>query len=328
MIHPLLHQNTSDLTEQRFSSTFTGEEFFLTDHVVKGEHVLPGVAYLEMARAAVEQAAGAMEIGRTSLQLNNIVWTRPIALNGQPVQVHIGLFPEDSGEIAYEIYSRSEDNGREPVVHSQGRVVRSSVSAVPKLDIKALQAQCAESTLSSGQLYDAFTAMGIEYGPAHQGIEGVYVGSGQVLARLSLPDAVSDTRDHFVLHPSLMDSALQASLGLKMGAHNTTTFSTMAPPKPALAFALQKLEVLGKCTPAMWALIRYSEGSKAGDTVQKLDIDMCDEQGNVCVRMKRFSSRVLEGEIQTGKPLPAEGIHLKELITAYPNSIPSNVQNM
>ena len=57
-IHPLLQQNTSDLTEQRYSSTFTGGEFFLADHVVRGQRVLPGVAYLEMARAAVAAAAG------------------------------------------------------------------------------------------------------------------------------------------------------------------------------------------------------------------------------------------------------------------------------
>ena len=30
-IHPLLQQNTSNLSEQRFSSTFTGEEFFIKD---------------------------------------------------------------------------------------------------------------------------------------------------------------------------------------------------------------------------------------------------------------------------------------------------------
>ncbi len=55
-LHPLLHCNTSDLSEQRFSSTFTGREFFLSDHVINGRRVFPGVAYLEMARAAVERA--------------------------------------------------------------------------------------------------------------------------------------------------------------------------------------------------------------------------------------------------------------------------------
>src|SRR5260370_28694640 len=61
ILHPLLHRNTSDLSEQRYSSIFTGEEFFLVDHQVKvdghaSQRVLPGVAYLEMARAAIEHA--------------------------------------------------------------------------------------------------------------------------------------------------------------------------------------------------------------------------------------------------------------------------------
>src|ERR1051325_726298 len=50
VLHPLLHRNTSDLSEQRYSSTFTGEEFFLRDHQLRikddrVQKVLPGVAY-------------------------------------------------------------------------------------------------------------------------------------------------------------------------------------------------------------------------------------------------------------------------------------------
>src|SRR5216110_3156698 len=52
-LHPLVQHNISDFFEQRFSSTFYGEEFFLADHVVKGQRTMPGVAYLEMARAAI-----------------------------------------------------------------------------------------------------------------------------------------------------------------------------------------------------------------------------------------------------------------------------------
>src|SRR5439155_15457786 len=62
VIHPLLHRNTSDLIEQRYTSIFTGEEIFLADHQVKADghaaqKILPGAAYLEMARAAIEQAS-------------------------------------------------------------------------------------------------------------------------------------------------------------------------------------------------------------------------------------------------------------------------------
>ncbi len=291
-IHPLLHRNSSDLTEQRFSSTFTGEEFFLSDHVVKGQRLLPGVAYIEMARAAVEQAASSKG-EHTGIRLKNVIWARPVAVGDHPVQLHIGLFPEDSGEIAFEIYTNSDGNGAEPVVHSQGSAVLGPVVEVSPLDLKALQAQCSRSALSRSRCYEAFRAMGIEYGPGHQGIEQVYVGEGQALAKLSLPLSVFDTQDQFVLHPSIMDSALQATIGLMMISDDTNDKASL---KPVLPFALQELEVFGRCTPAMWALIRYREGSKAGDTVQKLDIDVCDEQGKICVRMKGFSTRVLEGE--------------------------------
>ena len=35
-LHPLLHKNTSDLSIQKYSSTFTGKEFFFADHIQPG----------------------------------------------------------------------------------------------------------------------------------------------------------------------------------------------------------------------------------------------------------------------------------------------------
>ena len=109
-MHPLLQRNTSDLAEQRFSSTFTGHEFFLADHQINGDKVLPGVAYLEMARAAVHQAAGLPGEGE-HVCLKNVIWTRPITVGSQSLEVHIRLFAEersaeaDVASISYEIYT-------------------------------------------------------------------------------------------------------------------------------------------------------------------------------------------------------------------------------
>jgi acyl transferase domain-containing protein/tryptophanase/SAM-dependent methyltransferase len=309
VIHPLLHQNTSDLSEQRYSSTFTGQEFFLADHVVKGMHVLPGVAFLEMARAAVEQAAGVLAEDETGIRLKDIAWVRPIVVGDQPIQVHISLFPEDNGEISYEIYSRPEGNGAESVLHNQGVAALGSVAQVSALDLPGIQAQCTQGSLISSRCYDAFKAMGLQYGPAYQGIEQVYVGQGEVLAKLCFPPSVSHTKDQFFLHPSLMDSALQTSIALIMNLDDT---SGKAPRNPVLPFALGEIEVLGRCsTSTMWSYVRYSDGSKAGDKVQKLDIDICDESGNVCQRIKEFSLRVLEGDIKTS-PVQVPGMVLSD----------------
>ncbi|MGG4439280.1 SDR family NAD(P)-dependent oxidoreductase [Brevibacillus fortis] len=290
-VHPLLHQNTSTLSEQRHSSTFTGQEFFLRDHVVKGQKVLPGVAYLEMARVAVDLAAGVLPDNQTAIQLKNIVWAKPVIVEEAPIQVHTGLYPEENGEIAFEIYSQSREAQESLVVHSQGRAVLLSAMEAPMLDLSAIQAQCTASSYSASQCYETFHAIGLEYGPSHQGIEKLFVGSDQVLAKLSLPSSVTDTAGKFVLHPSIMDAALQASLGFIMGASDL---------QPSLPFTLEQLNIYSDSTTAVWALVRYSTDNAATQKVQKLDIDLCDEQGEICVSMKGFTTRVLEGEKSAG----------------------------
>jgi polyketide synthase PksN len=299
-IHPLLQRNTSDLSEQRFSSVFTGREFFLADHVVKEERVLPAVAYLEMARAAVVQAAGTPDIG---LELTNIVWARPIIAGTEGTPVHIGVFPENDGYIAYEVYSASENNGA-PIVHSQGRArENTSVSAAPTLNLASLQAKCTQASLNGTECYEAFRAIGINYGPGHRGIQELYAGNGQVLARLSLPVSVADTQDEYVLHPSMMDSALQASIGLMTG---------VAQGKVVLPFALEELVIFGRCTASMWVLVRSSDKAKSDDHMRKLDFDLCDEAGRICVRMKGFTFRLLQlGVGSVGVPAAIETVIFK-----------------
>ncbi|OIB02943.1 mixed polyketide synthase/non-ribosomal peptide synthetase [Paenibacillus sp. LC231] len=308
VIHPLLHRNISDLSGLRFSSVFTGNEFFLKDHVVKGQRVLPGVAYLEMARTGIEQMAGeALEQGRTGIRLKNVVWARPIVAVDQPVLVHLDLYYEDNGEIAYEVYSEQE---AEPVLHSQGSAEVCSLNDHASLDIESLLAECNLDIISSSKIYETYSAMGIHYGPAHQSIQKVYLGSGQALAKLSLPPGVTDAASPFTLHPSLMDSALQATISMMMSSDSAASVSL----KPGLPFALQELEIFGKCPSEMWARIRYSAGNKPESKVQKLDIDLCDAKGKVFVKMKEFSTRVLDGEVKSSMVLETPGTLMLEPI--------------
>ncbi|MCP5007146.1 MAG: SDR family NAD(P)-dependent oxidoreductase, partial [Planctomycetes bacterium] len=315
IIHPLLHENTSDLSEQRFTSTFTGKEFFLNDHQVKGEKVLPGVCYLEMARAAVKKASGTTEEGAT-IHLKNIVWAQPIIVNGSAQKVHIGLFGEDSGPIQYDVYTESERE-EESIVHSQGLAEVKTKDEAPPLDIQDLKSQMNQGTLSSDNCYQAFKEIGIEYGEGHRGIREIYQGKNQLLAKLSLPSSVQDTQNEYVLHPCLMDSALQSSIGLML-KNSTLPDRSETPPgigrwprgtiksprgtnkstlRPSLPFALESLEIFGSCTSEMYTWVRYSGCNVTSNKVQKLNIDLCDEQGNICVKMRGFTSRVLEGEV-------------------------------
>ncbi|SEF35422.1 Acyl transferase domain-containing protein, partial [Variovorax sp. NFACC28] len=140
-LHPLVHRNTSSLVVQRFSSVFTGEEFFLADHVVKGQRVLPGVAYLELARAAVVQALELAASQARDVRLEQVVFAQPVVVGDAPVEVHIALVPQDGGSVSFEVYTQvaGEEEAR---VHAQGRARVAAAADAPLEDLGRLRSQC------------------------------------------------------------------------------------------------------------------------------------------------------------------------------------------
>ncbi|WP_261627265.1 polyketide synthase dehydratase domain-containing protein, partial [Pseudoalteromonas holothuriae] len=93
------------------------------------------------------------------------------------------------------------------------------------------------------------------------------------------------------LHPSIVDAALQAISGIQLLDEQGQVGGPLVP------FALERLEMLGACSTQMWSWARITE-QEAHKQVTKFDIDLCDEQGAVCVRMRGFSARVLSKEAQ------------------------------
>jgi acyl transferase domain-containing protein/enoyl-CoA hydratase/carnithine racemase/acyl carrier protein len=238
VLHPLLHRNTSNLTEQRYSSTFSGQEFFLTDHLGE-QKLLPGSVYLEMARAAIEEASPERP-NAAHLELHDLVWT-PAVLN-QNSEVNITLLAHENGEVDFEIYSQDEERD---MVYCQGHALWSFEATSSRLDVEQLKAQT-------------------------QG------GSNQVFVSLCVSQAVEQTWENYVLHPSLIESALHAAAGLIAGSCSHL-------------FALERLSVLLPCSREISAWVRYAPGSET-----KLDIDLCDEHGNVCVQMSGVSWQAVE----------------------------------
>uniref|UniRef100_UPI000E3248F9 SDR family NAD(P)-dependent oxidoreductase n=1 Tax=Steroidobacter cummioxidans TaxID=1803913 RepID=UPI000E3248F9 len=278
-VHPLLHTNTSDLSRQSYTAVFTGDEFFLRDHKVQGHKVLPAVAYLEMARAAVDRASPSSEQGQI-LELRHTAWLQPIAI-ASPKEVVIALYLNDSDptEIDFEIHSADAE-----AAHCQGQARWIASQAAPAIDLPQLRAQMTSGPLEVHEFYDRFTQSGINYGPAHRAITGLHLGDGQLLAQLTLPSVVEASQRAYVLHPSLMDCALQGCMALigEPGAGRG----------PLLPFELDSLRVLAPCATEMFAWVRRSN---AADSL-KFDVDLCDRLGNVCVQMTGFVSRVLEAD--------------------------------
>lgn len=285
LLHPLVHKNTSTLTRQRFTSLFTGNEFFLRDHQVQGEKVLPGVAYLEMARAAGEMALEEAIV----TQIRDVVWVRPLVVNDRPLAVDIGLYPHENGEIAFEVTSNGQ---AEPLVHSQGKLAVGELRRPEPLDIRALQARCT-STLTGTACYAFFAEHGFDYGSAFQGIAQLSYNDHEALAELRLPVPVATSG--YGLHPSLLDATLQTIIGLALGQNKTEQLALRMP------FGVQRVNMYGDVPAQGYAYVQVSNLHVTNQTSNNglpptrdavnYDITLTDEQGTICVVLNGFAMR-------------------------------------
>ncbi|HXH40758.1 MAG TPA: SDR family NAD(P)-dependent oxidoreductase [Thermoanaerobaculia bacterium] len=295
-LHPLLHTNTSTLSQQSYRATLTGAEPFLRDHQLATnghilQKVLPGAAYLEMARAALEAAASIPQ-GSSVVELEDTIWGHPMVVAGNQ-EATIALLATDSEQIHYEIYSGESE---QEIVHCQGRAFLSKQPPPAPVDIDELRAQMRHGQQDPDSMYAEFTAMGLHYGPAHRSIKTVDHGDHQLLAQLALPAVVSAAESDgshggYVLHPSVMTGALQT--GIRLIADPAQRHGT-----PPLPHRLRHLRVLLPCTEDMYAWARYAQGVDHEGRPLELDIDLIDTDGHVRVQMRGLSFQAANGAIE------------------------------
>ncbi|WP_437677704.1 amino acid adenylation domain-containing protein [Sorangium sp. So ce131] len=288
-LHPLIHRNASDSNAQRFSSVFSGSEFFLADHRIQGQRVLPAAVHLEMARAGVERATAARDAG-WCVRLENVVFVRPIVVEPGGIHVHVALVSQEDGTIAFTVHSA---DGKMKVLHSQGRALWVRATNRCQIDLARLRMLSGAPVAQGHEYYESFAKRGLVLGATLQSVRHIHLvrdgeaGSPVVLGELRLPREVSGSLSEYVLHPSLLDGALQATLGLTHGEHNNGRMT--------MPFALQRLDVQAPLPERAWAVVRYSEGSGPNSAAPKIDINVCDDAGFVCASLIGLSSRLLEG---------------------------------
>jgi acyl transferase domain-containing protein/acyl carrier protein/NADP-dependent 3-hydroxy acid dehydrogenase YdfG/1,4-dihydroxy-2-naphthoyl-CoA synthase len=271
--HPLLQRNLSDFAGIHYQTRLKGPEFFWADHHVGGVQVLPGMVSLEMARAAVERALGQP----TALTFENVVWTRPIRAGDGAVTVDLRLTRQSDDAIAFTI----QEAGAASVANCQGVLRSGPIAAPPQADLAALRA-AAPNQLKPEDCYARLRASGVAHGPAFQALTQIHSGDGQVIAQLKLARRLHPTLASMLMHPVMLDAAIQAWVGLSKDAITGA----------AVPFACRRIEVLGPCEPVMWARVRPAS-DPGNASLRRLDIDLLDKDGHPRVIFHDLALRVM-----------------------------------
>ncbi len=287
-LHPLIHRNVSTLEEQKFASCFSGEEFYLTDHVVETQKILPGVAYLEMARAAGELA------GTAKVRvIRNLTWERPLIVASDDQNVEVSLAPAKN-EIKFLVKTAGKEN---PIVHCTGKLAYSLDSSEPEvLDIAGIQRRCPDQVIAGSELYPLLNSSGLKLGKSFQIVQKIFANESESLSVLQLPEHLKQEASQFWLHPALMDGSLHTAMGLMK--QNGMDLPLSLPYSVAEVQIFHPLQDLHYAY-AVWA----GDHSKNNPSNLKTNFHLLDKSGKVLVRIKELSSRPLPRAMAKVSPL-------------------------
>lgn len=203
-MHALIDGNSSTFSGSAFQKQFTGNEFYLREHLVNNEQVLPGALCLEMVRVAAHTASNNQQV----TSLSHVIWKKPIKNKDLANPLCIRLFPETDA-VSFSITPQNEETS-----YVQGLIHYSdnNVSDVPHTAISIPELKNAlPYTQDPKDIYTRFKEAGITYGPSFQVIQALYYDADNLMAEIALPAERANQHADFVLHPCLLDGILHTT---------------------------------------------------------------------------------------------------------------------
>ncbi|WP_229847942.1 SDR family NAD(P)-dependent oxidoreductase, partial [Kitasatospora griseola] len=178
---------------------------WLADHAVSGVVLLPGTAFLELAlRAGAEADCPVVE----ELTLGSaLVLPDEDAAH---LQLRVGG-PDGDGRRRLSVFARTTRDADAPwTEHATGTLAPRPAGDPAGAGLLSWPPSGAEP-VDTGDLYERFAEAGYHYGPAFRGIRAAWLRGGEVFAEVVLPEQQHADAAGCVLHPALLDAALQTA---------------------------------------------------------------------------------------------------------------------
>jgi acyl transferase domain-containing protein len=215
--HPLLGRRVVRRSSLRIlqAEVAMDSPAFLQEHRIFDKVIVPGAAYVEMGLSAA-----AAVCGDDLYSVDNLSVLSPLALpDGERriVQTIVSGADDPNGLMTFEIHSSNATPSgvtRNWTLHASGELRRTSDAEPAAVELRVRgewESRCAER-VDGRDYYERLRESGVDYGSAFRRIEDVLRRDGEVVARLSVPEAQPDTV-LLSVQPALLDASFQA-LGL------------------------------------------------------------------------------------------------------------------
>ncbi|XOV79532.1 MAG: SDR family NAD(P)-dependent oxidoreductase [Aestuariibacter sp.] len=289
-LHPLLHQNTSTLSQQCYSSRFSASDKLLqpiwqnpktqSETELSETITLTPSHCIDMLRVAIDDATRDEDLAPGYLQLEDLNWLQTSDLtSGQ--QVHLALFEEEDDEIGFELFKEGPADSNQSRLLIDGVMIKTESGAAKTLDLTQLQSQFSESATEGDSLYKAWQQAGINIAATEQAISRLWHTNQQCLVELSLEEQQDNAAQ---LQQWLPTKALESlwPVMCHIWSIQPLSFETLVTPVSA-----EQVSVYHPLSGQLFAWLRPAANKHQYSTEgRRFDIDLVTAKGVVCVSLR------------------------------------------
>lgn len=303
--HPLFYKRQSTTRNGRdlhylrslYGST---RQWVLDEHRTKaGQALLPGTAYIELARAALD------EIGeRSGFQLHDLIFLQALYVpENETVEARVKLEQTVEG-YDFSIQSLTKDQrGNEGwQTHSEARIVllTKEHKASADLDWVLDQLQLEKSTaVVASKKTDQ--EKHLNFGPRWALLRDAKYDASESAAMLYLDDRFVGDLEHYKVHPAILDIATGYAMQLIDGY--SASDSQLWVPVSYATFTYQR-----PLTQKVFSWVKSSGSHSVKDGFASFDVSIFDEFGQLLVEVNKLTIKRLEGEVNFANSAPAGGL--------------------
>jgi FkbH-like protein/FkbM family methyltransferase len=290
------------------------EEFpDLGDHILQGMTVLPGAAYLEIARAAATSDGGPPPRLVEAIRFQQLMLVPERGSRLIRTTISDGA---DGGRCARVSWIH-EDTGSPAAVDAETTLASMIFPAVGAGELRltleqedpgAIRARCPES-MTGPALYRILRERGNQYGPAFRGIEELWRAGTESLARVSFPPSPLARAAANDLHPGLLDAAIQALATLRTDWSGSFAVT-----------ACGQVRIYRPSGSRGWVHARAVPGGVSTERELSGDVRLLDESGRVAAELRDLRVRHLEPTmgLEAAPERPGPSIVVAATFTAEP----------
>ena len=263
------------------------KHWVLDEHRIGGNSVLPGTAYLEMARAAFEKhAAGKV------FELRDVYFLSPLVVGEEEEKEVLTVLEKAGEDYNFSIVSRRGAGREEWIEHARGKAAVLGKTKAKRHDLEALKAECEETINYDPAAYNGESGAMI-FGPRWNNVRQVDFGQNQCLGFLELPGEFAAEIDRYKLHPALLDTATTL-LRIRMSEEERGSF---------LPFAYKKITIRAAVPAGVYCYVRAAGSDRAAKGLRRYHITLMDEKGLEIVEIEDFTLKQLKtGAAKSERP--------------------------